>query len=261
MKFKLLLLLELVIVRQTNALTPNELNQITFEQKIGQQISRDLVFRDSGGARFQFRANSGAKPTLLVLGYFHCPMLCTFINNGLIEAMQELRLDVGRDFNVVDLSVDPRETSELAAKRKAEYVKLYGRRGAALGWHCLTGDETSIQKIASETGFHFAYDPQSNEYAHPSGVIVLTADGTISRYFFGVNFSADELRQAIVAAGKNENGSVIQRLALICYHYSPLTGKYGGLVMSILRASGVATVVAIALWIFASARHRPRTET
>jgi len=261
MKFKLLLLLELVIVRQTNALTPNELNQITFEQKIGQQISRDLVFRDSDGARFQFRANSRAKPTLLVLGYFHCPMLCTFINNGLIEAMQELRLDVGRDFNVVDLSIDPRETSELAAKRKAEYVKLYGRRGAALGWHCLTGDETSTQKIASETGFHFAYDSQSNEYAHPSGVIVLTADGTISRYFFGVNFSADELRQAIVAAGKNENGSVIQRLALICYHYSPLTGKYGGLVVSILRVGGVVTVAAIALWIFASARHRPRAET
>src|SRR5438045_5596660 len=115
MKFKLLLLLELVIVRQTNALTPNELNQITFEQKIGQQISRDLAFRDSDGARFQFRANSGAKPTLLVLGYFHCPMLCTFINNGLIAAMQELRLDVGRDFNVVDLSIDPRETSGLAA--------------------------------------------------------------------------------------------------------------------------------------------------
>src|SRR5205823_6361879 len=180
MKNKLMLMLLLVIATQAHALTPDELNQITFEQKIGQQISMDLRFRDSGGTSVRLGECLGAKPTLLVLGYFHCPMLCTFINNGLIAAMQELRLDVGRDFNVVDLSVDPRETSELAAKRKAEYVKLYGRRGAALGWHCLTGDETSIQKIASETGFHFAYDPQSNEYAHPSGVIVLTADGTIS---------------------------------------------------------------------------------
>jgi protein SCO1/2 len=232
----------LLLVRQAHALTPNELNQITFEQKIGQQISTDLRFRDSSGELVRLRDCLGNKPTLLVLGYFHCPMLCTFINNGLIESMQELQMSVGRDFNIVDLSIDPRETVALATTKKAQYVKLYGRRAAEQGWHFLVGDEMSIQKIAAETSFHFAYDAHTNEFAHPSGVIVLTPEGKISRYFFGVNFSPKELREAILVAGKNQNGSAIQRLALICYHYSPITGKYGGLVISILRLSGIATV-------------------
>jgi len=170
-------------------------------------------------------------------------MLCTFINNGLIDAMQELRLSVGRDFNVIDLSIDPHETSLLAGTKKTEYIKLYGRHGAERGWFFLTGDTPEIQKIARETGLHFAYDPQTNEFAHPSGVIVLTPEGKISRYLFGANFSARELREAILVAGKNENGSLIQRLALICYHYNPITGKYGGLVMALVRVSGAATVV------------------
>jgi len=249
MKLRLVLTIMLALVRQTPALSPDELQQIGFSQKIGQPISGDLVFRDADGTKFELGAHFGNKPTLLLLGYYHCPMLCTFINNGLIQALQELRPTAGKDFDIIELSIDPRETPALAARKKAEYIKLYGRREAENGWHFLTGDEISIQKIASETGFHFAYDSQSNEYAHPSGLIVLTADGTISRYFFGVNFSADELRQAIVAAGKNDNGSVIQRLALICYHYSPLSGKYGRLVISILRASGVATVLLVIAFI------------
>ena len=247
MKSKLMLILVLlpVIATQANALTPDELNQITFEQKIGQQISTDLRFRDSGGTLVRLEECLDSKPTLLVLGYFHCPMLCTFINNGLIDAMQELRLSVGRDFNVIDLSIDPRETSMLAGTKKTEYVKLYGRHGAERGWFFLTGDAPAIQRIARETGFHFAYDPQTNEFAHPSGVIVLTPEGKISRYLFGANFSGNDLRDAIVVAGRNENGSLIQRLALICYHYNPITGKYGSLVMAIVRVSGVATVVTV----------------
>jgi protein SCO1 len=254
--FRFLLLLMLLLVVQVHGLTPDQLTPIKFEQKIGQQISTDLRFRDSSGELVRLNDCFASKPTLLVLGYFHCPMLCTFINNGLIEAIQELRISVGRDFNVVDLSIDSHETSSLAAMKKAEYVKLYGRRGAEHAWHFLTGDEMSIQRIARETGFHFAYDPQSNEFAHPSGVIVLTPKGKISRYFFGVNFSPNELREAILAAAKDENGSVIQRLALICYHYNSITGKYGGLVMSIVRFSSVATVVAVALSIFLLARQK-----
>ena len=258
-RFVLLLLLMSLLVTQADALTRNELNQITFEQKIGQQISTDLRFRDSGGEAIRLRDCLGNKATLLVLGYFHCPMLCTFINNGLIEAMQELRLSVGRDFDVVDLSIDPRESSALAATKKAEYVKLYGRHGADRSWHFLTGDEMAIQRVARETGFHFAYDPQTNEFAHPSGVMVLTPEGKISRYFFGVNFSPSELREAILAAGKNQNGSMIQRLALICYHYNPINGKYGGLVMSIVRVSGVATALALAAFVVFMAGRDRRT--
>lgn len=245
MKNKLVLLLALVLGMHAYALTPNELREIRFDQKIGQQISPDLIFRDFDGAPFQFGAHFGKRPILLVLGYYHCPMLCTFINKGVIEALQELRLDLGKDFEVVDLSIDPRETPALAAKKKSEYLKLYSQRGASDTWHFLTGDEKAIQRIGTETGFHFAYDSETNEYAHPSGIIVLTPQGKISRYFVGVTFNANELRRAIQAAAKGENGSIIQRLALICYHYNPITGKYGGVIMSILRASGVATLCTV----------------
>jgi len=239
------LALALVLVGQTYALTPNELNQITFDQNIGQQISRDLTFRDSDGTRFQLGAHFGSKPALLVLGYYHCPMLCTLISNGLIEALQELRFNVGKDFDVINVSIDPRETPALAAGKKTEYLKRYGRPGAENGWHFLTGDEKTISTIAREAGFRFAYDSASGGYAHPSGVIVLTPQGKISRYFLGVNLDPRELRQAVTAAARDETGSVIQRLVLLCYHYNPITGKYGSLIMLVLRASGIATVLAV----------------
>jgi len=246
--------LPLVLVARALALGPDDLRQIAFEQKIGQQISSALIFRNSDGSNFRFGAHFGNRPTLLVLGYYHCPMLCALINNGLINALEELPLDVGKDFDVVNLSIDQRETAALAAAKKMEYLRAYGRPGAASGWYFLTGDKMSIQQIADETGFRFAYDAQSNEYAHPSGIIVLTLQGKISRYFPGVNFNAGELRQAIVAAEKGENGSIVQRLALLCYHYNPITGKYGVLIVSMLRGAGVVTVVAIGLLIFRCTR-------
>lgn len=244
MKLRSIILL-LLIVRQIHGLTPGDLNQIVFEQKIGQQISPDLTFRDSDGRPFRFHDQFGRRPTLLVLGYFHCPMLCTLINNGLIQALQELPLTVGRDFDIVDLSVDARESSALAATKKIQYIKSYGRPGAEEGWHFLVGDEPAISEVARESGFHFAHDPESNQYAHPSGVVVLTSSGKISRYFLGVNIDPGELRAAIAAASRNETGSVIQRFALLCYHYNPITGKYGGAIMSILRAGSLATVLTL----------------
>ena len=261
MKLRLVLTIMLALVRQTPALTQGELQQIGFEQKIGQRISRDLVFRDADGTKFELGAHFGKKPTLLLLGYYHCPMLCTFINSGLIQALQELRPTAGKDFDIIDLSIDPRETPALAARKKAEYIKLYGRREAENGWHFLTGDEGPITEITREAGFHFAYDPRSNEYAHPSGVIVLTPQGKISRYFLGVNFDAREIDQAITAARNEANGSIVQRLALICYHYNPITGKYGALIMSILRLGGIATVLAIGLSIFLLARKGSHPQT
>jgi protein SCO1/2 len=231
------------------ALSPQELGSIAFEQRIGQQIAPDLTFHDSAGADFQLGAHFNNKPMLLVLGYYHCPMLCALINNSLIAALQELRLNLGKDFEVINVSIDPRETPTLAAARKKEYLKAYGRSQAAAGWHFLTADEAAIGEITRATGFHFAYDPKSNEYAHPSGIIVLTPEGKISRYFLGVNFDAAELNRAITAARNEENGSIIQRLALICYHYNPVTGKYGTLIMSILRASAVATVAALIVFV------------
>src|SRR5438105_14773435 len=243
MKLRLVLTIMLALVRQTPALSPDELQQIGFSQKIGQPISGDLVFRDADGTKFELGAHFGNKPTLLLLGYYHCPMLCTFINNGLIQALQELRPTAGKDFDIIELSIDPRETPALAARKKAEYIKLYGRREAESGWHFLTGDEGVITEITREAGFHFAYDAQSNEYAHPSGVIVLTPQGKISRYFLGVHFDAREIAQTITAARNEENGSIVQRLALICYHYNPITANYVAPIISFLRLGSNSTVL------------------
>ena len=239
-----------------HALSSNELNRIGFDQHIGQQLSREVVFRNESGQVVSLGNYFGTKPTLLVLGYSRCPMLCTFINTGLIAALQELRLDVGKDFNVLDVSIDPRETSSAAAAKKNIYIKRYGRQGAASGWHSLTGDAAAIAQVTNQAGFRFAYDPQTKEFAHPSGFIILTAEGKISRYFFGVNFDPKELRAALLAASANKNGSLVRELVLLCYHYNPITGKYGATILNVLRVCGIATVLGLAAFIFLAGRDR-----
>jgi protein SCO1/2 len=258
------LVLALLLVLDTlgasaRALSPNELKRIGYDQHIGQQISRDLRFQDSDQGTVALGDLWKTKPTLLVPGYFHCPMLCTLINDGLIESLQELRFDVGRDFNIINVSIDPNETPSVAAARKKEYLTRYGRPGAAAAWHFVTGDRQTIVQLASEAGFRFQYDPVSHEYAHPSGFLVLTPEGKISRYFFGVNYDPKELRSALVAAAKGESGGVISQLILLCYHYNPITGKYGALVLNILRGLALTTVLLLAGGIVLLCRRGPRT--
>ncbi len=248
------------VVGTEGEIAPVELNRIGYDQHIGQVVSRDLVFRDSENSVTSIGQLRNTKPTLLVLGYYHCPMLCTLINDGLIESLQELRFDVGRDFNVINVSIDPNETASVAAAKKREYLKRYGRPGAAAGWHFLTGDKQTIAQLANETGFRFAYDPATHEYAHPSGFIVLTPEGRISRYFFGVNYEPKELRSAIIAASNGKSGSVITQLILLCYHYNPITGKYGALVLNVLRVLSVATVLLLAAGIVWLCRREPQKD-
>lgn len=255
--FGLLFLLPLASLQ--GALEPNELKGVGYDQHIGQGISAGLIFQEANKQTVALADLRNNKPTLLVLGYYHCPMLCTLINDGLIEALQELRLDVGRDFNVINISIDPAETPEVAAAKKGEYLKRYGRGGAESGWHFLTGDKAGIAQVANEVGFRFAYDPDTHEYAHPSGFVVLTPEGRISRYFFGVNYDPHVLRSAIISASEGRRGSVITQLVLLCYHYNPITGKYGAIILNILRVLSVATVVALASWIGWLSR-RPRKE-
>ncbi len=257
MKRTFLFIFVMAFASRTSALNQAELQRITFDQHIGQPISRDLTFRDSRGQTVRLGDYFGNKPLLLVLGYYHCPMLCTLINDGMIESLQELRLNVGKDFNIVSVSIDPNETPQLAAAKKVQYLKRYGRPAADDGWHFLVGDRNSIVQLTNEAGFRFAYAPESGEYAHPSGFIVLTPEGKISRYLFGVNFDARELLTAITAAANRQQGSAVQRLALLCFHYNPITGKYGALIMTSLRVSSVATVCGIiALILYLGGRNR-----
>jgi protein SCO1/2 len=176
-------------------------------------------------------------------------MLCTRINDGLIEGLENLRSSVGSDFQVVDLSIDPGEKSAAAAQKKALYLRRYGRSGAAIGWHCLVGDERQIRQLADEIGYRYAYDPQTQQYAHPSGVVILTPEGRISRYIFGVTFRAIELREALAAAKEERSSSVVSQLFLLCFHYNPVAGKYSALILSIVRIASVATLVALILFV------------
>ncbi len=241
------------------ALSPKELTRLGYDQHIGQSISANLTFQDANKRTVSLGEMRNGMPTLLVLGYYHCPMLCTLINDGLIESLQELRFDVGKDFNVINVSIDPNETPEVAAAKKKEYLKRYGRTGAENGWRFLTGDQQSIVQLTNEAGFRYAYDPGSREYAHPSGFLVLTPAGRISRYFFGVNYDPKELRSAIIAASNGQNGSVIKQLILLCYHYNPITGKYGALVLTVLRVLSVGTVLALGGWIAWLCRRPPKS--
>jgi len=236
------------------ALTPGDLSRITLEQHPGQQLSRHLVFRDENGRPFRFGDQAEGQPTVLVPGYYRCPMLCPLINDGLIQALQDLRPSVGRDFQVVNFSIDPEDTPADAARKKVEYVRRYGRHGAAAGWHFLVGDQRSVAQLADELGYRYAYDRETKQYAHPSGIIVLTPEGKISRYIFGATFEASQLRDALVAARKGESTSTFSKLFLLCFHYNPITGKYGALIMSIVRIAGIATVLGIALSIVYFAR-------
>lgn len=232
------------------------LRKVTFEQKTGTRISGNLQFRDENGKTVKLADYLGRKPVILVPGYYHCPMLCTLVLNGVVEVMQDLRASAGKDFVVVNYSIDPAETPQLAAAKKATYLRQYGRADASEGWHFLTGDEAAIRTLSDEIGFHYEYDPSIKQYAHPSGFVVLTPQGEIVRYFFGVNYSGRELDEALTAAASNRTIPPIRQLLLLCFHYNPITGKYGGLIINSVRACGIATLLAIGVVIVRAARRR-----
>jgi protein SCO1 len=259
-----LVLCWLVIALRVSAATGNSLSdaslvEIKFDQKLNNQVSLDLLFRDDDGKSVRLGDYFGSKPVILDLGYYGCPMLCTLVLNGLVESLQDLKCDIGSQFEVVSVSIDSHETSELASAKKRTYLKRYGRPGAAAGWHFLTGEETAIKKLATQVGFNYAYDPSIKQYAHPSGVIVLTPEGRVARYFFGINYSPKELAAALKQASVHQTGSPITQVILLCFHYSPLKGKYGNLIMTIVRVSGVVTLLGLAgILMLISQRRRKR---
>ncbi|HEY1663554.1 MAG TPA: SCO family protein [Verrucomicrobiae bacterium] len=253
-----LFLAEFFVNAATNgSLSDEQLLQIKFDQKLGAQISPALLFHDETGKQVRLSDYFGEKPTVLILGYYGCPMLCTLTLNGATECFQDLKWTVGDQFDVIFVSIDPTETPQLASEKKQDYLRIY-RRGHADGWHFLTGGQISIRALTDEVGFHYAYDSKVKQFAHPSGLVVLTSGGKVSHYFFGVTFAPDQLDAALHDASARKIGSPIDELFLLCFHYSPLTGKYGHLVILIVRAAGVATMLAVGLVIFIPARHKPK---
>ena len=185
-------------------------------------------------------------------------MLCSLVLGGLVESMTDLRLTSGDAFDLIDVSINPADTPARAAQQKRIYFKRYARHGADAGWHFLTSpDPATIHRLADAVGFHYAYDLENKQYSHPSGVIVLTPEGKVARYFFGVNFDPQDLQSALVAAGQHKVGSRIQELLLTCFHYNPINGRYGALIINIVRAGGALTILAMAAGLIYLVRRPP----
>ncbi len=224
---------------------PDILREIGIDQRLNEQVPLDLVFRDETGKLVRLGDYFGEKPVILSLVYYECPMLCTLVLNGLLKSLRALSFDVGKEFNVVTVSFNPGETPTLAAAKKAEYIQHYSRAGAAQGWHFLTGQEASIQQLAQAVGFRYVYDAQQNQFAHASGIMVLTPQGRLSHYFYGIEYSPRDIRLSLVQASANKIGSPVDQLLLYCYHYDPTTGKYGVIIMNVIRLAGLGTVLAL----------------
>ena len=215
------------------------------DQKLDAQVPPDLVFRDETGRTVKLGDYFGTKPVILSLVYYDCPMLCTQVLNGLAGSLKALTFNAGEQFLVLTVSFDPRETPELAAGKKKAYLEHYSRPGAAEGWHFLTGSESSIEALTHAVGFRYRYDAEKAQFAHASGIMVLTPQGRLSRYFYGIEYAPRDLRLGLVEASNGRIGSPVDQLLLFCYHYDPATGKYGAVVMNFVRLGGAATVLTL----------------
>jgi len=229
------------------ALTQNTpipiLQQVGIDQRIGQQVPLDLVFRDETGRSAPLRSYFGRRPVLLTLVYYQCPMLCSQVLNGVVGGLLSQKLSVGRDFDIVTVSFDPRDTPADATEKRNVYLKRYGRAGAEKGWHFLTGEQPAIEALTKAVGFRYAWDPKIQQYAHASGIMVATADGRLSHYLYGIEYTPKDLRLALVESSEGKLGNVVDQVMLYCYHYDPATGKYGAVVTNMLRLGGALTLL------------------
>jgi len=233
---------------------PAILDKVGIDQKIGQQLPLDAVFKDETGRDVKLGAYFGTRPVVMALAYYECPMLCSQVINGMTGALKTLSFDAGKDFDVIVISINPVERPALAAEKKATYLKQYARPQTAAGWHFLTGTEPSIKAVASALGFRYAYDDQIGQYAHGAAIYVATPQGIVARYFLGVEFPPTHLRYALVEASNNRLGTIADQVLLFCYHYDPATGKYGVAILRAVRIGGVLTVAAFLTFLFVSLR-------
>jgi protein SCO1 len=239
---------------------PAILQRVGIDQKIGQQLPLDLVFKDETGRDVRLGEYFGARPVVLALAYYECPMLCTQVLNGMTGSLKTLSFDAGKDFDVVVVSIDPKDNFRLAANKKTTYVAHYGRPATANGWHFLTGTEASIEPLAKALGFRYAYDANIKQYAHAAAIYVATPKGVVARYLLGIDFAPRDLRLALVEASNNQLGSVADTVLLLCYHYDPSVGKYGVAILNAVRIGFIGTVGTFLTFLFISLkRERART--
>ncbi len=229
---------------------PAPLREIGFDQNIGHRLPLDAEVIDESGNVTRIGRFFGSRPVVLVFAYYSCPMLCSQVINGLASAVGVLSLRPGRDFDVIVVSFDPRDTPSAAASKKAQYLERYTNEGAAAASHFLTAPPASIESLTRSAGFRYVWDQQTQQFAHPTGVIVVTPDGHLARYLFGIEYGPRDLRLALVEASQGKLGSIADTLLLYCYHYDPMTGRYGVVIMRTLRVAGASTVLALGAFVF-----------
>ena len=237
------------------------LKDIGYDQKLGGQVPLDLVFGDEAGKAVTLRDFVGKRPVILSLVYFDCPMLCGMTTDGLVRSLRALRFDVGKDFDVLSVSFDPRETPELASAKKGPVMRQYGRAGAEQGWHFLTGSKESIDALTKAVGFRYVWDAEQKQFAHATGILVLTPQGRIARYFFGIEYPAKDLRLGLIEASEEKIGNVVDQLLLLCYHYDPKVGRYTATIRNLLRGGAVLTVAGVAALVLTLLRREKRGGT
>jgi len=229
----------------SSELVPDILEKVGIDQKLNAQLPLDAVFRDESGRQVRLGNFFGKRPVVLSLVYYECPMLCTQVLNGAVAAFKVMNFTAGSEFDVVTLSFNPKETPAMAAAKKQTYMAKYGRPEAAKGWHFLTGDKAAIDAVAEAVGFRYTFDQASQQYVHASAIMVVTPDGRLSKYFYGIEYPPKDLRLGLIEASGGRIGTPVDQVLLYCYHYDPHSGKYSMVVMNVLRLGGALTVALI----------------
>ena len=230
---------------------PAGLEGVGIDQKLDQRVPLQLTFKDEYGREVPLSTYFQAKkPVILALVYYRCPMLCTQILSGLESSLKVLSFNPGQEFEVVSVSFDPKDTTETAAGKKQSILKRYNRPNTANGWHFLTGDAANIKALTDAVGYHYRYDPKTDQFAHASGIMIVTPDGRLSKYFYGVEYSPRDMRLGLVEASENKIGNPVDALLLFCFHYDPATGKYGAVAMNMVRFAGAAFALIGGMFLF-----------
>lgn len=222
------------------------LDQVGIEQRLNQQVPLNLMFVDESGQPVELRQYFGSKPVILALVYYQCPSLCSEVQGHLTGALMGIsRFNVGRDYNVITVSFDPRDTPKDAADDKKRYLSRYRRAGAEQGWHFLTGRKDQIDALASAVGFHYKWDQASQQFAHATGIMLLTPDGRMAQYYYGIDYPPRDIQMGLIEASQGKIGNVVDQVLLYCFHYDPTQGRYGAVIFNILRVSALATLLVL----------------
>jgi protein SCO1 len=236
---------------------PPGLKNVGIQQNLNQQIPPDLIFTDDLGRKVRLGDYFAQKPLILNFVYYGCPMLCGEALSGLESTLRVLKFDLGKEFEVITISFDPKDTPEMAAKKKDQFLRRYNRPGAERGWHFLVGQPAAIDAVTKAAGFQYQYDERTGQFAHSTAILVLTPKGKIAQYYYGIEYPPKDLRLALVEASENRIGNVMDELLLYCYHYDPEKGKYSATVMRVLRLMGVATMLCLGALLFVLIRRNP----